>query len=107
MPPDVAAVVILPVDCALVTATTVRTLIESFRSGTHAAAVPRWRNASGHPVLLGRALFEEITQGSLPEGLRSLLHERAQDVAFVPVEDEGITIDIDTPEDARKRDVDL
>jgi CTP:molybdopterin cytidylyltransferase MocA len=107
MPVEVSAVVILPVDCALVTSATVRTLIESYRNGTHAAVVPRWRNASGHPVVLGRMLFDELTRETLPEGLRTLLRDRAQDVAFVSIEDEGITIDIDTLEDARQRGVDV
>ena len=71
---------------------------------------PRFAGKRGHPPLIARRLFGEILAGDGEGGLRALLarHEAAD----VDVADEGILLDMDTPEDyqrlaelARRRDV--
>jgi CTP:molybdopterin cytidylyltransferase MocA len=49
-------------------------------------------------VLVARAEFDAIMGEVLAEGLRSLLDARAGLLVEVPVEDEAIHTDIDTPE---------
>jgi CTP:molybdopterin cytidylyltransferase MocA len=102
---DVGAVVVLPVDCPLVLTETVTHLIDRFLRGDMLAVVPVWRGTQGHPVLLGSPLFDDIHSRDLPEGLRTLLGERSAQVALLDVADPGITVDLDTPEDAQRHGV--
>jgi molybdenum cofactor cytidylyltransferase len=106
IPHSIAAVVVLPVDCAMVRAETVRSLTEEFRKDRRAALVPSWKGRPGHPVLVPRVWFQDIRDANLPEGLRTLLRDRSDAVRFLEVEDEGVVVDIDTPEEARQYGVD-
>ncbi len=104
LPADVRAAVVLPVDCVGVGAATVRQLLDRFKLGGSAAVVPVYAGTRGHPVLLGRDLFETVLTTALPHGLRSLLEAR-DDVALLGVADAGVTVDIDTPSDASEHGV--
>ena len=54
----------------------------------------------GHPVLLGRRAFAAIAALGLDGGgLRAFLAARAADVLRLPVDDEGVRQDVDTPDD--------
>ncbi len=53
----------------------------------------------GHPVLFGAAFFPELRELSDDTGARSLIRQYAEKVEEVPVGDEGILLDIDTPRD--------
>jgi molybdenum cofactor cytidylyltransferase len=53
----------------------------------------------GHPVLFDRALFDELLSTRLEEGARSLIRAHASEVAEVEVDDPGVLIDVDTPEE--------
>src|SRR5262249_51009636 len=98
--PALEAVFVWPADHPLVrTQTLVRLLREASRD--HAVLPPR-RRRRAHPALVGGALRPEIASRKLPGGLRDLWHERADAVVEVPVEDEGVLLDLDTPEDYRR-----
>lgn len=96
---DVAAVVVLPVDLPLVAEDTVAALIAGYRAAPGPLFVPFHNTVAGHPVLLGRELFGEVLDGSLDEGVRTLIMDHARDLKEVRVVDPGILIDIDTPDD--------
>jgi molybdenum cofactor cytidylyltransferase len=102
VPADAAAVVVLPVDFPRIRGDTVRALVAAHRRHGDAIVLPAYRGEKGHPVLLGRALFEELRTAALPDGLRSLLaaHEAAQRI--IDVDDDGVAIDIDTPADYQR-----
>ena len=98
LPDDTAAAIVLPVDFPLVRAATVRAVADAFRRGDGALVVPTHGDVAGHPVLIARGEFGAVMGEVLPEGLRSLLDARAGLLVEVPVEDEAIHTDIDTPE---------
>jgi molybdenum cofactor cytidylyltransferase len=102
LPGDVTAVVVLPVDLPLVAADTVRLLIESHHVEPASLLLPFHGDVAGHPVVLGRALFAEILETVLDEGIRSLIMSHAREVREVKVFDPGILIDIDTPDEYRR-----
>jgi molybdenum cofactor cytidylyltransferase len=102
LPGEVRAVVVLPVDLPLVTPETVRLLIDTYRGEPAPLLLPFHGAVAGHPVLLDRALFAEILETVLEEGLRSLILGRTQALREVRVIDPGILIDIDTPDDYRR-----
>jgi molybdenum cofactor cytidylyltransferase len=66
--------------------------------GDALAALPEWRGKPGHPVLLTRRGFALADSLVGDEGLGRALRGR-DDVVRMPVEDEGVIIDIDRPED--------
>jgi molybdenum cofactor cytidylyltransferase len=99
LPPDSGALMLLPVDVPLVSSTTVRALIGAFHARRPPIVVPVHGGEPGHPVLLSRVAFNRLLNEELPEGLRSLIESYGERVERVVVEDEGILIDIDTPQE--------
>ncbi|MGD1146788.1 MAG: NTP transferase domain-containing protein [Thermoanaerobaculaceae bacterium] len=86
-------VVVFPVDHPLVRAETVRTLAAT---GT-VAAIPVHRGKRGHPVMLARAVAEQVVAGALPgPTLREVLH--AVGTVDVAVDDPGVTANCNMPE---------
>ena len=98
-PQDAAAVIVLPVDIPAVRATTVRAVVQAFRERPAPIIVPTYKGVGGHPLLLARIVFDAVLASDPPEGLRSLLSARADLVLQVHVDDPGIALDVDTPED--------
>lgn len=92
---SVEAISFCPVDHPLLHEDTVNELIDVFRRTRAPLVVPTFNGKRGHPVLFGRALFEELLNDALPEGARTVVHRHLDATVSVPVEDEGTVIDID------------
>lgn len=60
--------------------------------------VPTFAGQRGNPVLFAARFFPEMAQGSGDVGARALLGRHAGLVCAVPMDDEGVSIDVDTPE---------
>ncbi len=56
----------------------------------------------GHPVRLSMAVIEELLRYHGPGGLRTFLEGKEADTCYVPVDDEGILFDADTPEEYKR-----
>ena len=70
------------------------------------AALPLHDDLPGHPVLIRRELFPEIMALSGDVGAKPVLARYTARTVFCPVDDRGVLIDIDRPEDiAELRDV--
>ena len=63
------------------------------------AAIPRHDDLPGHPVLIRRELFPEIMALSGDIGAKPVLTRYRARTVFCPVDDRGVLIDIDRPED--------
>jgi molybdenum cofactor cytidylyltransferase len=101
LPGDCRAVVLALVDMPYVKAATVETLVNTFRALPNAQAViPIHQNRRGHPILLARTLFPKIEGLGPDEPLRNLLRDAR--AVEVPVDDPGVLIDLDTPDDLRR-----
>jgi len=98
--PALEAVFVWPADHPLVRTQTLETLLRE--ASRDRAVLPTWNGRRGHPALVGAALRRDIATRPLPGGLRDLWRERAEAVVEAPVEDEGILLDLDTPEDYRR-----
>lgn len=94
----VDAVVIWPVDQPHVSVRTVELLVEAFRVSSMPIVVPTCGDRRGHPVLFGRALFEELLAAPLDEGARAVVRAHPGKVHEVPVADPAVLQDIDTPQ---------
>ena len=99
----VDAVLMTLVDVPLVSAATVRTLLDRYRS-TRAPVVRPARpdGAHGHPVVFDRALFDELRRADPAAGAKPVVRAHAAEAVDVPVDDPGAFTDIDTPDDYRR-----
>jgi CTP:molybdopterin cytidylyltransferase MocA len=99
LPGDVHGVFYCPVDHPLFLPSTVRTMARVFRETGAPVVSPVYQGRRGHPVLFHRTLFPELLEEDLPQGARTVLGRYLRDRRDVPVEDAGVLIDIDTPEE--------
>jgi len=96
--PGVAGIVWLPVDHPLVLPETVRALLAEARASGAAVTLPVRGTKRGHPAVFRRALFGELLDPSLEGGARTVVHRHLHHARLLPVDDRGVTADIDTPE---------
>jgi putative nucleotidyltransferase with HDIG domain len=93
----VQACFLLPVDIPLVRASTIDALASRYESKPAAVIYPNFHGQRGHPPLIARDLFADVLSGNGDGGLRAFLQRHSADE--VAVADEGILLDMDTPED--------
>lgn len=95
---EVSGALVTLVDVPLVTAATVRAVIERYQR-THAPIVRPTRGLEhGHPVLIERSIFGEIRAADPPGGAKPVIRAYASPAGDFDVADEGAFLDIDTPE---------
>jgi molybdenum cofactor cytidylyltransferase len=97
--PGVSAVLLTLVDVPLVSAATVRAVLDRYRA-TYAPVVrPVHGDAHGHPVLVDRSLFDALRSADPAAGAKPVIRAHVSRAGDVLVEDEGAFLDIDTPEE--------
>jgi molybdenum cofactor cytidylyltransferase len=101
IPDDAAGALVLPVDHPKVRTETVAALIDAFRAQPAPIVRPTHRGRPGHPTLFARTLFTEMMQGDLPHGARSVIERHERDVRDIDVDDPGVVVDVNTPDDYR------
>lgn len=77
-------------------------VIEAYSEELYGIVIPVHMHRRGHPLLVDMKYRKEIEELDLEEGLRSLRHHFPEDVLEVEVDESGILVDIDTPEDYKK-----
>ncbi len=77
-------------------------VIEAYNDSLHGIVIPLTSHRRGHPLLIDFKYKREIGRLDLEKGLRTLMHHFPEDVLEVEVEEPGILLDIDTPEDYYK-----
>jgi molybdenum cofactor cytidylyltransferase len=95
----VEAAVIWPVDRPHVGVATVSALVDVFRESHGVIVVPTHDGRRGHPVLFGKAVFEELLAAPNDEGARAVVHKEPARVVEIPVDDMAVLEDFNTPED--------
>ncbi len=72
----------------------------SARARTGARIVlPTYRGVRGNPVLIDRTLEAEVDRISGDRGCRALHQRHPEETVEVPVDDPGVVVDLDTPDD--------
>jgi molybdenum cofactor cytidylyltransferase len=97
-----AAVLILLADQPLIQAQTLDMLIEVYRREQPLIVAPRYKEQRGNPVLFARTLFPQLLKIAGDEGARAILKAYAPQTVMVDVADEGVVLDIDTPQAYRQ-----
>ena len=100
VPSSAEAVMVLPADVALIDEHSINTVIDEYRRSENRIVIASHRNQSGHPILLDRTLFPEISEISEDTfGLKSVIDRHRAEVKYVDVGTENVLIDIDTEEE--------
>jgi molybdenum cofactor cytidylyltransferase len=86
------------VDHPYIDAPLVNALIERFEASGKPIAVPRFHGKRGHPVIFARSLFNELLSAPQDQGAKAVVNAHRHETFEFETEDEGITVDIDTPE---------
>lgn len=89
------SVLIIPADMPCVRAKAMCALLEAESS----IAIPSHDLSAGHPVMLRQELFEELLQYNGPHGLNGFLTAHLPQIKYIPVDDRGILLELNTAED--------
>jgi molybdenum cofactor cytidylyltransferase len=96
--PEVDGALICLGDMPRVTTAHIEKLVEAFDPlEGRAICVPLWDGKRGHPVLWARRFFSEMADIKGDVGARHLLGEYAELVSEIPVADDGVLLDVDSP----------
>jgi CTP:molybdopterin cytidylyltransferase MocA len=101
LPDDAEAAAVLPVDFPALRAETVRLVMEEFKIRRPPLLLPTYSGRTGHPLLVARSFFGEFLAEPLPHGAETIV-ESHPDRVLVEVDDAGILLDVDTPDEYRK-----
>jgi len=96
----VEAAMVTLVDLPLISAGTVRAVLNAYQETPSAPVVrPRRGNRFGHPVIFNRSIFGELRRADPSTGAKPVVRAHAAEEVNVDVDDDGAFTDIDTPED--------
>lgn len=95
--PGVTAMLLTLVDVPLVSAATVRAVLERHRASSAPLVRPVQGSRHGHPVLFDRRLFAALRGADPAAGAKPIVRAHASADGDVEVSDEGAFLDIDTP----------
>jgi molybdenum cofactor cytidylyltransferase len=95
--------IIFPVDHPVISSRLISRLVTAFRVSKNKIVVPVYNGHRGHPVLFSSELFKELKKADPSVGARQVVRSHPDDVAEVRTDEEGVILNIDTPEDYRAR----
>jgi molybdenum cofactor cytidylyltransferase len=93
---DAEAVIVGLCDYPLVSTATIACLTTGHAASPGSIIIPCHRGQRGHPLLFPRPVLDELAGGLI---LRDLVRKEAGRVQHLDVDDPGVLIDMDTPED--------
>jgi molybdenum cofactor cytidylyltransferase len=99
LPPECAAVVVVPGDQLAVSAPLVDCLVQSFRTAGKGILVPVYGGKRGHPLIFSARYCQEVLNSFDNVGLRGLLHAHPDDLWELSVSTSAVLCDIDYPGD--------
>jgi molybdenum cofactor cytidylyltransferase len=94
-----SGVIVALCDYPLVSAAAVARLIVGHGTFPERIIIPCHQGRRGHPLLFPRAMLGELTHDLI---LRDLVQRDPQRVCCLEVDDPGVLLDMDTPEDYRR-----
>jgi molybdenum cofactor cytidylyltransferase len=100
--PDAAAALIHLIDHPTVKPETFAAVAERYCETRPPIVIARHEGRRGHPVLFDRAMFAELLQAPEDQGARVVVNNNASRVVYADVDDAGILLDLDTPEELHR-----
>jgi molybdenum cofactor cytidylyltransferase len=76
-------------------------LVRAFAGRRHEiwAIVPQHASRHGHPILIGREMIEAFLQAPATVNAREIVHNHADQIHYLEVDDPRVTTNVDTPDD--------
>jgi putative nucleotidyltransferase with HDIG domain len=99
LPGCVEAAFVLPADIPLVRPNTIRQMAAAFVTRRAGMVYPVFEGLRGHPPLIARKILDEAAEGGAVGPLSDLLARHESEAIGLPVADQGIHMDMDTPAD--------
>jgi len=96
------AVMIALADQPLITPEAIKQLIRAYQRSSPLITIPRYLGRTGHPIIIAKRLASEIESMDLQVGLRQVIAANISKVHYVEVDEEGILLDFDYPEEYRQ-----
>jgi CTP:molybdopterin cytidylyltransferase MocA len=98
------AALVTPVNCSPVRPETIARLRQEFEQAVSSvwAMVPEHAGRHGHPVVVGREMITAILQAPPAADVREVQRANQEHMAYVPLEDESIAHEINTPEEYQR-----
>ncbi|MEA1928682.1 MAG: nucleotidyltransferase family protein [Candidatus Auribacterota bacterium] len=81
----------------------INSLLRSYRATGADIVVPVYNGRRGNPAILNRRYADEIREAAGRWGARDVILRHPDKILTVSVEDEGVILDIDTPEDYKTK----
>jgi len=97
--PGVVAALVTLVDVPMVSAATIRAVVDRYRQTRAPIVRPVRNDQHGHPVLIDRSLFDAIRHADPAVGAKPTIRANVSPAGDVAVEDAGAFADADTPDD--------
>jgi molybdenum cofactor cytidylyltransferase len=99
MSPLMCGALIVLADQPFVRSETLNRIIERYRESGAEIVIPFYGGKRGNPVLLDRSVFTEVMALEGDTGCRAIFPNHVNGIVEMPVDDEGIVLDIDDRED--------
>ncbi len=97
-----AGLLVHPVDHPVVSLSTLQMLLRNALAFPGRLVFPVHQGRKGHPLVFPQALFPEILSAPLDQGARAVVRRHPELLLPVDVEDPGVLLNIDTPEEYRR-----
>lgn len=95
---NTSAILVFMVDRPLISASLINMLVEEFKNRSSRALRPTYNGKPGHPVIFSCSLIADLKALKGDEGARQVMKKLGRMVDYLPVQDEAVIFDIDTPE---------
>jgi molybdenum cofactor cytidylyltransferase len=89
-------------DHPLVKPATFEALVAEYGRSGKPIVIARYEGRRGHPGIFARALFDELLRAPEDQGARVVVNADPTRVAYVDVDDAGVTTDLDIPADLER-----
>ena len=99
LPPESSAAMVHLTDHPAVKPATFAAVAEAYRLSGKPIAIARHDGHRGHPVVFDRTLFAELLDAPEDQGARAVVNADPARIVYVDVDDPGILLDLDTPEE--------
>ena len=98
IPKTCDSIMIHLVDHPLIQKKTVKTILTARKSTNAPVIIPVFKGKRGHPVLFGSEVFDDLKSAPMDVGARSVVWKYAKNVHEIATDDQGILLNINTPE---------
>jgi molybdenum cofactor cytidylyltransferase len=99
---ETEGVMLFLVDHPLISAALVSELIAQFTQSGRPIVLPTFHGKRGHPVIFAERLYSELLAVSLDQGAREVVWAHAKEVLEVSTDEEGIILNLNSPEALRQ-----